>query len=64
MKNVLPEASVQTFETGDRIATIPVSVPVKRRILESSPLISAAVQTVYEGTARKPKFEIEIDVDD
>ena len=55
MKHVLPEIIVQAFETRDRITTTPPSVPVKRWIVESLPLTSAAVEI---ETPRKRNFEI------
>ena len=58
MKHVLPETPVQKFETRNRITT-PPSVPVKRRVVESLPSTSRALETVYESTPRKPKFEID-----
>ena len=54
MKHVLPETPVQKFETRNRITT-PPSVPVKRWIVESLPLTSAAVEI---ETPRKRNFEI------
>ena len=50
IKQVLPQPTVHKFETGYRITTTPPSVPVKRRIVESLPSTSAAVQT---ATPRK-----------
>jgi len=63
MKKVLPETpqpSVQEFESRDRITT-PPSVDEKRRLLESLSSTSADVESVYESTPIKPKFEIEFD---
>ena len=34
---------------------------MKQRVLESLPSTYVAVESVYESTPRKPKFEIEID---
>ena len=60
MKHVLPETpkpTVQKFETRDRMTT-PPSVTVKRRVLDSLPSTSAAVETTWEYPE---KIEIEID---
>ena len=48
-KHVLPETIIPNFETRDRIIT-PPSVLVKRRLLESLPSTSAAVETLYDRT--------------
>ena len=52
MKQVLPEPTVQRFETRDRINTTPPSGPVNRREVEFLPSTDA------DSTPRKPKFEI------
>ena len=57
MKLVLLEPTVQGFETRDRITTIPPSVPVKRRVVETLP------STAAESTLRIPKFEIDEEED-
>ena len=63
IKRVLQQPTVPKIEKRDRInTTSPHSVPVKRRVLEFLPSTSA--ETVYVGTPRKPKFEIEIDDDE
>ena len=63
MKNVLPESPkpiVQKLENACSNHYTP-SVAVKWRVLEYLYSTSAAVETVYESTPKKPKFEIEID---